>query len=59
MPNLKVIETLPETAGTTWTKTTVYRKGRPQFVHIWADDIIVTRLDEPDSSQPLPQGEQQ
>ena len=44
MTKLSLIETLPETEGTTWTKTTRYEGRRPVFVHIWADNIITTRL---------------
>ena len=53
---LTVSETLPEHLGTTWTKTTHYEGRRPVFVHIWADNIIVSRL-VPDDEPQNPQGE--
>jgi len=44
MTKLKVIETLPEMAGTTWTKMTKYEDRRPVFVQVWADNIIITQI---------------
>ena len=41
---LDLIEILPEQAGTTWTKTTVYEGRRLLSVHVWADNIITSRL---------------
>ena len=54
MTKLKIIETMPKHAGTTWTKTTVYEGRRPLFVHIWANNIITTRL-----TSDLPAGDDQ
>ena len=44
---LLLIETLPEACGTTWTKTTEYEGKNPICAHIWADNIITSRLDVP------------
>lgn len=49
---LALIETMPEHLGTTWTKTTVYEGRRPLFIHIWADNIITSRLIPTDNHEP-------
>ena len=47
-------ETLPETCGTTWTKTVVYDdQGKPESASIRADNVTTTRLDTPVERIPI------
>lgn len=41
---LTVIERLPESLGTTWTRTTTFEDGHPTSCQIWADHVITSRL---------------
>ena len=53
MTTLDTITKLPECCGTTWTLTTHYVDGVPIYRHIWADNIIVTRME--DVGMPTPE----